>query len=87
MSVWSMDVSELRVWLFNHDYRRPIPEDIWETIAAEGLIDLGPGMTYDVEQGLLFQLSGIAPFDLTAIGIAEWTELAAPLNTQPLRGR
>ena len=88
ISAWRLTVPELRFWLLTrNDGLLRVPDDVWETIAAKGSVDLGNGATYDVAAGLLVQLRGVEQDDLIPIELEDWIELAAPVNTDPLGGR
>ena len=85
-SVSRMSPTELRSWLFNYQLA-DVPTRIWEAIAEDSVIDLGPGTTYDPTTGLLTSLAGIELDDLIPIALDDWIALVTPINTDPLNPR
>lgn len=87
ISVWRVDVPDLRAWLQWRGEGLVIPADVWEAVAAGEVIDFGRGTTYDPSTGLLMMLRGHEQSDLIPIALDDWIELVTPVNTDPLNPR
>jgi hypothetical protein len=87
MSVWRMSVPELRSWMTSRGSAYSVPDDIWETVAQRGVIDLGHQTSYDVETGLFVSVHGIDRDQLVPIELDDWIDLVEPYNTDPLNPR
>lgn len=87
ISVWRLTVPELRVWMLGRGDGLPVPDDAWEIVAADGVIEFGPNTSYNASTGLLMSLRGIEQDDLVPLELEDWISLAAPLNTDPLNPR
>jgi|GEM_PF-4919443 len=88
LSVWRLTVPELRIWMLGRGRHLAIPDDVWQTIAEQGVIDFGSGTTYDSATGLLLISShNLDRADLIPIELDDWIELVAPINTDPINPR
>jgi len=87
LSVSRLDVAGLRNWASEAGRAEFLPENIWDLIAAGGVIEVGSGATYDVEQSLLTEVGGVDRNELVPIPLDEWITLVEPFNADPLNPR
>jgi len=88
ISVWRLSVPELRNWLStSRGDALKVPDNVWEMIAADEVIDFGFGTTYDPSTNLLISLRGIELDELIPIELDDWIAFVAPANTDPLNPR
>jgi len=86
--VWRLSVPELRNWLStSRGDALKVPDNVWEMIAADEVIDFGFGTTYDPSTNLLISLRGIELDELIPIELDDWIAFVAPANTDPLNPR
>jgi len=87
ISVWRLSVPELRVWMLGRGDTLPIPENVWDTIASQGVVNFGPDTSYDTSAGILISLRNIERDELVPIDLDDWIVLAEPVNTDPINPR